>query len=267
MNIDGSSQGSSEGYVRVIPCLDVDGGRVVKGVEFVDIRDAGDPVELAKRYEDEGADELVFLDITASTEGRGTTLDMVAATAEVITIPLTVGGGIATVDDVSRLLDVGANKVGLNSAGVRRPELIGEISSTFGSESLVVAIDAKANAECESGYEVFVGGGQVATGIDCASWASEVVRRGAGEILLTSIDADGTKDGYDNLLNRVVSDTVSVPVIASGGVGSLEHFVQGVKDGRVQAVLAASVFHFGEFSISEAKAYMAAAGIDIKPLS
>ncbi len=250
---------------RVIPCLDVDGGRVVKGVNFVGLRDAGDPVELAARYDREGADEVVFLDITASSDARDTILDVVRRTAEEVFIPFTVGGGIRTVDDARRLLREGADKVSVNSAAVSRPELVAEIAAEFGSQCAVVAIDAKATGATDSGFEVFVKGGREATGIDAVAWARRVVELGAGEILLTSMDRDGTRVGFDVPLTRAITGAVDVPVIASGGVGTLEHLVQGVTEAGADAVLAASIFHFGEHTVAEAKAHLSAAGVAVRP--
>jgi imidazole glycerol-phosphate synthase subunit HisF len=247
---------------RVIPCLDVTGGRVVKGVNFVDLRDAGDPVELAARYDEQGADEVVFLDITASSDGRETTVDMVRRAAEQLFIPFTVGGGIRSADDARRMLRAGADKVSVNTAAVQRPELISEIAGTFGSQCVVCAVDARARP---GGYEVFLHGGRTATGIDVIEWVTEAAKRGAGEILLTSMDRDGTRDGFDLGLTRAVADAVNVPVIASGGVGSLQHLVDGVVLGGADAVLAASIFHFGEHTIADAKAAMIAAGITVRP--
>jgi imidazole glycerol-phosphate synthase subunit HisF len=249
---------------RVIPCLDVTGGRVVKGVNFVDLRDAGDPVELAARYDEQGADEVVFLDITASSDGRETTIDMVRRAAEQLFIPFTVGGGIRSADDARRMLRAGADKVSVNTAAVQRPELISEIAATFGSQCVVCAVDARARPGGD-GYEVFLHGGRTATGIDVLEWVTEAVKRGAGEILLTSMDRDGTRDGFDLGLTHAVADAVNVPVIASGGVGSLQHLVEGVTLGGADAVLAASIFHFGEHTIADAKAAMTAAGITVRP--
>jgi cyclase len=250
---------------RVIPCLDVDAGRVVKGVNFVGLRDAGDPVELAARYDAEGADELVFLDITASSDARDTIIDVVSRTAEQVFIPFTIGGGIRSVDDARRLLRAGADKVSINTSAVDRPELIGEIATEFGSQCCVVAIDARRRDAAGGGdWQVFTHGGRTPTELDAVAWAQEVVDRGAGEILLTSMDRDGTRDGFDLPLTRAVTDAVSVPVIASGGVGSLDHFAEGVTDGGADAVLAASIFHFGEHTVAEAKAAMAAAGIVVR---
>ncbi|MGE0308776.1 MAG: imidazole glycerol phosphate synthase subunit HisF [Acidimicrobiia bacterium] len=249
---------------RVIPCLDVTGGRVVKGTNFVDLRDAGDPVELAARYDLEGADELVFLDITASSDGRDTMVDMVRRTAEQVFIPFTVGGGIRTADDARRMLRAGADKVSANTSAVQRPELLSDIAAEFGAQCAVCAIDARRRDD-GSGWEVFVHGGRTPTGIDAVGWAVEACRRGAGEILLTSMDRDGTRDGFDLELTRTISDVVPVPVIASGGVGTLQHLVDGVIDGHADAVLAASIFHFREHTVAEAKAVMAAAGIIVRP--
>ena len=250
---------------RVIPCLDVDAGRVVKGVNFVDIRDAGDPVELAARYDAEGADELVFLDITASSDRRDTTVAMARAVADEVFIPFTIGGGIRTLDDARRLLRAGADKVSVNTAAVRRPELVREISLEFGAQCCVVAVDARSSMEAPSGYEVFTHGGRTRTGIDCLEWVGEAERLGAGEILLTSMDRDGTRKGFELNLTSKVSESVSVPVIASGGVGTLDHLVEGVVEGKADAVLAASIFHYGEHTIAEAKTRMAAAGITVRP--
>lgn len=247
---------------RIIPCLDVNAGRVVKGVKFVDLRDAGDPVENARRYDEQGADELTLLDITASTEGRDTIVDVVRSVAAAISIPLTVGGGVRSVDDIRRLLDAGAAKVGINSAAVARPALIAEAAAEFGRARIVVAIDAKQTAPGQ--WEVVTHGGGRDSGLDAVAWASEVERLGAGEILLTSLDRDGTRDGFDLALTRAVSAAVKIPVIASGGVGSLEHLVAGVTEGGADAVLAASIFHFGEFSVGEAKALMRAHGIEVR---
>jgi cyclase len=251
---------------RVIPCLDVDAGRVVKGVNFVELRDAGDPVELAARYDGEGADELVFLDITASSDARDTIVDVVARTADEVFIPLTVGGGVRSVEDARRLLRAGADKVGVNTAAVDRPELVAEIAEEFGAQCVVVAIDARARRDGGQGWEVFTHGGRTPTGLDAVEWAARVSANGAGEILLTSMDRDGTKDGFDLDLTRAVSEAASVPVIASGGVGELQHMVEGITVGKADAVLAASIFHFGEHSVAEAKAAMAAAGIPVRPV-
>jgi cyclase len=256
---------------RVIPCLDVDAGRVVKGVNFVDLRDAGDPVELAARYDAEGADELVFLDITASSDRRDTIVDVVSRTAEEVFIPFTIGGGIRTVDDARRLLRAGADKVSVNTAAVERPGLVAEIAAEFGAQCCVVAIDARRcrpdepMAPTPSGFRVFTHGGRTPVDLDAVAWARDVVARGAGEILLTSMDRDGTGDGFDLPLTAAVSDAVSVPVIASGGVGTLRHLVEGVVDGHADAVLAASIFHFGEHTLAEAKQHLAAAGVAVRP--
>lgn len=247
---------------RVIPCLDVTDGRVVKGTNFVDLRDAGDPVELAARYDAEGADELVFLDITASSDGRATMVDVVARTAEKVFIPFTVGGGIRTVEDARRMLRAGADKVSVNTSAVQRPELVADIATEFGAQCVVCAIDAK---RVDGGFEVFLHGGRTPTGIDAVGWAVRAAELGAGEILLTSMDRDGTKEGFDLELTRRVSEAVGVPVIASGGVGDLDHLVAGIAEGRADAVLAASIFHFREFSIAEAKAHLARAGITVRP--
>lgn len=251
---------------RIIPCLDVDAGRVVKGVRFVDIRDAGDPVEVAHRYDQAGADEIAFLDITASHENRNTTLDTVARMAAAVFIPLTVGGGVRTLEDIKALLRAGADKVSINSAAVRDPELVRAAAARFGSQCIVVAIDAKrVSAPGEPPrWEVFTHGGRQATGLDAVAWAGRMVAAGAGEILLTSMDRDGTRDGFDLALTRAISDAVAVPVIASGGVGNLQHLADGVLLGHADAVLAASIFHFGEFTIAEAKAYLAARGIAVR---
>jgi cyclase len=249
---------------RVIPCLDVTAGRVVKGVNFVGLRDAGDPVELAARYDAEGADELVFLDITASSDGRDTMVDVVGRTAEQVFIPFTVGGGIRSVEDARRLLRAGADKVSVNTSAVERPELVTEISAEFGAQCVVCAIDARSRTD-GTGWEVYVHGGRTPTGVDALAWAEQAARAGAGEILLTSMDRDGTRDGYDVALTRAVSDAVDVPLIASGGAGTLEHLVEAVVDGGADAVLAASIFHFEEHDIAAAKALLAAAGISIRP--
>lgn len=250
--------------VRIIPCLDVQGGRVVKGVNFVGLVDAGDPVEQARIYDRAGADELTFLDIGASHENRETMYDVVARTAEQCFMPLTVGGGVRSVDDVRRLLLAGADKVSVNTAAVARPELVSEAAEKVGSQAVVVAIDARRSAPGR--FEVFTHGGRRATGLDAVAWAREMARRGAGEILLTSMDRDGTRQGFDCELTRAVSDAVPVPVIASGGVGALDHFVAGVRDGHASGLLAASVFHFGLFSIAEVKTHMATAGIPVRPV-
>jgi imidazole glycerol-phosphate synthase subunit HisF len=251
--------------IRVIPCLDVDAGRVVKGVNFVDIRDAGDPVELAARYDEQGADELVFLDITASSDQRETTAEMARAVAEQVFIPFTIGGGIRTVDDARRLLRAGADKVSINTAAVKRPELVSEISREFGAQCCVVAIDARSSDDTPSGFEVFTHGGRIRTGVDAVVWAGECQRLGAGEILLTSMNRDGTKDGFDIPLTSAITEAVDIPVIASGGVGTLQHMVEGVTEGGADAVLAASIFHFGEHTVAEAKQVMADAGVTVRP--
>ena len=251
--------------IRIIPCLDVDAGRVVKGVNFVDIRDAGDPVELAARYDEQGADELVFLDITASSDQRDTTAEMARAVAEQVFIPFTIGGGIRTVDDARRLLRAGADKVSVNTAAVKRPELVSEISREFGAQCCVVAIDARSSDDTESGFEVYTHGGRIRTGIDAVVWAVECERLGAGEILLTSMNRDGTKDGFDIPLTSAITGAVDIPVIASGGVGTLEHMVEGVVEGGADAVLAASIFHFGEHTVAEAKRVMLEAGVVVRP--
>ena len=250
---------------RVIPCLDVPAGRVVKGVNFVDLVDAGDPVEQAKVYDAAGADELCFLDITASHEDRDTIYDVVARTAEQVFVPLTVGGGVRAVEDVRKLLLAGADKASMNSAAVTDPDLINRASDKYGSQCIVVAIDAKARAD-GSGWDVYTRGGRHNTGIDAVAWAEDAARRGAGEILLTSMDRDGTKIGFNLDLTRAVAEAVPVPVIASGGVGELDHFVDGIQEGKANAVLAASVFHFGTFSIGQVKAHMAQAGIPMREL-
>ncbi len=252
---------------RVIPCLDVTDGRVVKGTNFVDLRDAGDPVELAARYDLEGADELVFLDITASSDNRDTTIDMVRRVADEVYIPFTVGGGVRTLEDARRMLRAGADKVSVNTAAVERPELITEIATEFGAQCVVCAIDAKHRADgVVDSWEVYLHGGRTPTGIDAVEWAQEAVRRGAGEILLTSMDRDGTRDGFDLDLTQAIVDAVTVPVIASGGVGSIDHLVDGVAVGRADAVLAASIFHFREHTVADAKAQMSAAGIHVRPV-
>ena len=247
---------------RIIPCLDVHAGRVVKGVNFVDLRDAGDPVEQARIYDKAGADELTFLDITASNEDRDTIYEVVARTAEEVFMPLTVGGGVRTVDDIRKLLLAGADKVSINTAAVHRPEFVAEAAARFGSQCIVVAIDAKATGRGK--WEVFTHGGRNKTGINVIEWAQRMAGD-AGELLLTSMDRDGTKRGFDTALTRAVSNAVQVPVIASGGVGTLQHLVDGVVEGHASAVLAASIFHFGEYTIGEAKAYMAAEGVEVRP--
>lgn len=251
---------------RIIPCLDVDNGRVVKGVKFVDIRDAGDPVEVAKRYNREGADEITFLDITASHEGRDTTYATVEKIAAEVFIPLTVGGGVRTVADIRNLLNCGADKVGINSAAVQNPDFVKEAADRFGSQCIVVAIDAKrvADVDGQPRWEIFTHGGRKPTGIDALEWSERMVANGAGEILLTSMDRDGTKNGFDLALTRNMSDRISVPLIASGGVGNLQHLADGVTEGKADAVLAASIFHFGEYTIEEAKRFMADQGINMR---
>jgi cyclase len=252
-------------YKRVIPCLDVDAGRVVKGVEFVDIRDAGDPVELASHYDREGADELVFLDITATHEKRDTIAKLARSTADEVFVPFTIGGGIRSVADAQAVLDAGADKVSVNSAALERPELLDELADVFGAQCVVLAIDAKAapGSGRETGWEAYLAGGRTPTGRDVVEWAQEAVERGAGEILLTSMDRDGTSDGYDLPLTRAVSEAVSVPVIASGGAGELEHLAEALRAGA-DAVLCASIFHYGRFSVAEAKAHLAGAGIPVR---
>lgn len=247
---------------RIIPCLDVTGGRVVKGTNFVDLRDAGDPVEIARRYDEQGADELTFLDITATSDERDLILKVIEDVAAQVFIPLTVGGGVRKAEDVRRLLNAGADKVSINSAGVNNPDLIAETSSIYGSQAIVVAIDAKRRGD--GTWEVYTRGGRTPTGIDAVEWAKKVEKLGAGEILLTSMDGDGTKAGFDLQLTRAVSDSVSIPVIASGGVGNLQHLVDGIVEGHADAVLAASIFHFGEYTIEEAKRYMQERGIPVR---
>ncbi len=249
---------------RIIPCLDVDKGRVVKGVQFLDIRDAGDPVEVAKRYDQQGADEITFLDITASHEGRDTTLKIVERMASEVFVPLTVGGGIRKLDDIRNLLNAGADKVSINSAAVYDPDFVRAAADRFGSQCIVVAIDAKRIAPNK--WDIFTHGGRKDTGIDAVEWAIKMAQYGAGEILLTSMDADGTKNGYDLGVVRAVSDAVSVPVIASGGVGNLQHLADGILQGRADAVLAASIFHFGEYTVPQAKAFLTAQGIVMREL-
>ena len=251
---------------RIIPCLDCDKGRVVKGVKFVDIRDAGDPVEVAKRYCEEGADEITFLDITASHEDRATTVDTVRAIAGQVFIPLTVGGGIRKLEDIRTMLNAGADKVAINTAAVSNPEFVREAAAKFGSQCTVVAVDAKQVSSKDDSlkWEIFTHGGRNSTGLDAIDWVKRMVDCGAGEILLTSMDRDGTKIGFDLALNKTVSQAVQVPIIASGGVGNLEHLAEGVLVGEADAVLAASIFHFGEYSIAEAKKYMASKGIEIR---
>jgi len=248
---------------RIIPCLDVKDGRTVKGVNFVDLVDAGDPVEQAKFYDEQGADELTFLDITASHENRDTIFDVVNRTAEQCFMPLTVGGGVRQVEDIRKLLLAGADKVSINTAAVHRPEFVGEAAEKFGSQCIVVAIDARSTGPNK--WEIFTHGGRESTGIDAIDWAGKMANLGAGEILLTSMDRDGTRSGFDIELTRALSDSVQIPVIASGGVGTLDHLVEGIRDGHASAVLAATIFHFGEYSIIEAKAHMAAAGVAVRP--
>jgi imidazole glycerol-phosphate synthase subunit HisF len=247
---------------RVIPCLDVDQGRVVKGTNFVDIRDAGDPVELAARYDEEGADELVFLDITASHERRDTIVELARRTADNVFIPFTIGGGIRSAEDAQAVLDAGADKVSVNSAALARPELIGELADVFGAQCVVVAIDAKRRDN--GGWDVYVNGGRDATGREAVEWAREAVERGAGEILLTSMDRDGTTDGYDIDLTRAIAEAVGVPVIASGGAGELEHLSEAIEEGGADAVLCASIFHYGAFRVRDAKQHLAEAGIPVR---
>ena len=251
---------------RIIPCLDCENGRVVKGVKFLNIRDAGDPVEVSKSYCDQGADEITFLDITASSDNRETTIHTVEAIASQVFIPLTVGGGIRKLEDIRIMLRAGADKVAINTCAVLNPEFVKEAAEKFGSQCIVVAIDAKQVSSVGEPlrWEIYTHGGREATGVDVVEWAKRMVLYGAGEILLTSMDRDGTKNGFDLALNRAISEAVSVPVIASGGAGNLQHLVDGIKEGKVDAVLAASIFHFGEYSISEAKEYMASKGICVR---
>ena len=260
---------------RIIPCLDVTGGRVVKGVNFVELRDAGDPVEIAARYNEQGADELTFLDITATSDGRDVILHIIEAVASQVFIPLTVGGGVRTVDDVRRLLNAGADKTSFNSAAIANPQVISDASAKYGSQCIVVAIDAKRRSAKDAqrlvngapigeGWDVYSHGGRKNTGLDAVQWAAHMAQRGAGEILLTSMDRDGTKSGFDLQLTRAVSNAVDVPVIASGGVGNLDHLVDGIKLGGADAVLAASIFHYGEYTVAQAKARMAQAGIPVR---
>ena len=251
---------------RIIPCLDVDNGRVVKGVKFVEIRDAGDPVENARRYNQEGADELTFLDITASSDNRETMVSVVEAVASEVFIPLTVGGGIREIADIRRMLNAGADKVSINTAAITNPEFVRQAADKFGSQCIVVAVDAKrvSIGNDRERWEIFTHGGRKSTGIDAIEWVKKMDQYGAGEILLTSMDRDGTKTGFDNVLTRRVSESVRVPVIASGGVGTLQHLVDGILDGKADAVLAASIFHFGEFRISEAKAHLQSCGIEVR---
>ncbi len=251
---------------RIIPCLDVDNGRVVKGVNFVGIRDAGDPVEIAMRYNEQGADEVTFLDITASHEGRETTVHTVEQIAEHVFIPLTVGGGIRSIEDIRTMLNAGADKVSINTAAIHNPELVRESAQRFGSQCIVVAIDAKRvdDVDGQPRYEIFTHGGRKPTGIDAVEWAQKMADLGAGEILLTSMDRDGTRNGFELGVTRAISDAVQIPVIASGGVGNLDHLVEGIIEGGADAVLAASIFHFGEHTVPEAKAYMAERGIEVR---
>ncbi len=249
---------------RIIPCLDVTRGRVVKGVNFVELRDAGDPVEIAARYNEQGADEITFLDITATSDGRDVILHIIEAVASQVFIPLTVGGGVRTVADVRRLLNAGADKVSFNSAAVATPMVIAEASARYGAQCIVVAIDAKRRAD-DMGWDVYTHGGRTATGLDAVEWATKMAAMGAGEILLTSMDRDGTRTGFDLALTRTVSDAVEVPVIASGGVGSLEHLSAGIRIGGADAVLAASIFHYGEFTVQQAKALLKRDGIPVRP--
>ena len=251
--------------VRVVPCLDVDEGRVVKGVNFVGLQDAGDPVELAARYDREGADELVFLDITAAVDSRDTTIDMVRRTAEEVFIPFTVGGGIRSVEDARRILRAGADKVSVNTAAVDGPELVTGLAAEFGIQCVVVAVDARRSTAVPSGFEVFTHGGRTPTGRDAVAWVAEVVALGAGEILLTSMDRDGTRDGFDIEMLKAVGAVATVPLIASGGVGNLNHLVQGATEGGADAVLAASIFHFGEHTVADAKRHLAGAGVAVRP--
>ncbi|MBT5166038.1 MAG: imidazole glycerol phosphate synthase subunit HisF [Nitrosomonadales bacterium] len=246
---------------RIIPCLDVNDGRVVKGINFVELKDAGDPVEIAKSYNEQGADELTFLDITASSDGRGLLFDIIEKVANQIFIPLTVGGGVRNCEDIRNLLNSGADKVGINTSAILNPNFVSESSSRFGSQAIVVAIDAK---KVDDHYEVFTHGGRNATGIDAIMWAKKMADYGAGELLVTSMDRDGTKSGFDNNLMKSISNSVDIPIIASGGVGTLKHLVDGVKDGEADAVLAASIFHYGEYSIQEAKNYMHEHGIEMR---
>ena len=249
---------------RIIPCLDVTGGRVVKGINFTSLRDAGDPVEIAARYNDQGADELTFLDITATSDGRDLILHIIEAVAAQVFIPLTVGGGVRSVADVRRLLNAGADKVSFNSAAVARPELIAEASDRYGAQCIVVAIDAKRRTEGAPGWDVYTHGGRKNMGLDAVKWAARMAQLGAGEILVTSMDRDGTKSGFDLELTRAIADAVPVPVIASGGVGNLQHLADGIRIGGADAVLAASIFHYGEFTVGQAKALMAAQGIMVR---
>ena len=246
---------------RIIPCLDVNDGRVVKGINFIELKDAGDPVEIAKSYNEQGADELTFLDITASSDNRGLLFNIVEKVANQIFIPLTVGGGVRNCEDIRNLLNSGADKVGINTSAIINPDFVSESSSRFGSQAIVVAIDAK---KVDDHYEVFTHGGRNSTGIDAISWAKKMAEYGAGELLITSMDRDGTKSGFDNNLMKLISDSVDIPIIASGGAGNLKHLVDGVKEGEADAVLAASIFHYGEYSIQEAKKYMQDYGIEMR---
>jgi len=257
---------STDIVARVIPCLDVTNGRVVKGVNFVDLRDAGDPVELAAQYDQQGADELVFLDITASSDGRDTMIDVVSRTAEQVFIPFTVGGGVREVSDARGILRAGADKISVNTAAVQRPELVSDIAAEFGAQCVVCAIDAKWDGDAQR-WLVYLHGGRTRTDLDAVEWAEKIVSMGAGEILLTSMDRDGTRDGFDLALTRAVSQAVGVPVIASGGVGTLSHLADGITEGGATGVLAASIFHFGEHTIAEAKTEMASRGIRVRPVS
>ena len=251
---------------RLIPCLDIENGRVVKGVNFIDIKDAGDPVEVAKRYNDQGADEITFLDITASVDGRDTTYEMVEKIARTIFIPLTVGGGVRKLEDIRNLLNAGADKVGINSAAITNPDFVNDAASRFGNQCIVVSIDAKrvGDIDGQPRWEIFTHGGRKATGIDAVQWASKMAQLGAGELLITSMDGDGTRQGYDLMLMQAITDSVTVPVIASGGVGNLQHLADGIIQGGADAVLAASIFHFGEFTVGEAKRFMAKQGIPMR---
>ena len=249
---------------RVIPCMDVKDGRVVKGVNFVNLRDAGDPIELAQRYNEQKADEVIFLDITATSDDRATTVELASRASEELHLPYTVGGGFRTVADVRRMIAAGADKVSINSAAVKNPALITEAATKFGTQAIIVAIDAKQRADNPNKWEVYVAGGRTPTGIDAVEWAAEAAKRGAGEILLTSMDRDGSRDGFDCALTRAVSRAVDIPVIASGGVGKLEHFAEGIIEGEADAVLAASVFHYGELTIRQVKEYMRSQGIPVR---
>ena len=249
---------------RVIPCMDVKDGRVVKGVNFVNLRDAGDPIELAQRYDEQKADEVIFLDITATSDDRATTIDLASRASEELHLPYTVGGGFRMVEDIRTMIAAGADKVSINSAAVKNPDLITEAAKRFGTQAIIVAIDAKQRADNPNKWEVYVAGGRTATGIDAVEWAAEAAKRGAGEILLTSMDRDGSRDGFDCALTRAVARAVDIPVIASGGVGELEHFAQGIIEGEADAVLAASVFHYGELTIRQVKEYMRSQGIPVR---